>query len=414
MNKSEVLALLNACENKAKMALSRTDLSQKEKERIENIANSITYHQVYVDTRLTDADTEALKKYATQFTALYEELKKLSVPTSLMVRPETDIVKVKKVIPKEKQQEKTQKERKKVWDIIRNILAVLGAVAIVAALVWSLKSCDITSKEELDDDKPKYEQTQDENKRPIDDINIENYDELLGYAQLLQGKLPENTDITIEDIMYAIRLTNFDTLEDKAIFKDRDEVYESTRIAGRVASELGSDTLVKRDPETDIFVSETELKDIIMCATDNNISIEEFVDSKTENGYDIYSIADRCVKGINTQTENDVYFAKIFNDLLARKAVAFTITEESPISTYYTLLGMYNANSKRILELTSNIGLTAVYGDGTRIDGYYGFICVEYLESYLHVGNEKNLLYTDVIDQNITNYAQEAELNQSR
>ena len=409
MSKNEVLALLHSCEKKANKILERKDLTNKQRKDIEQIRATVVYYEVYVNMHVSEKDTALLQQYAIQFKGLHENLKQLEVPRSIMERPEGDKVKVKKVIPENEQSYKATTERNKAWEIIKNILAILGVVAIIAMLCVSLKSCNIKDKDQLED-KPGYEQSIDEHTRPIDDIDIENYDELLSYAELLQGKLKNNEDISIEDIMYAIRLTNFDQLQDKNVFTDRDEVYESTKIAGKVASELGTNHLVKRDENTDIYLSEVELNDIIMCVTDNAININEFKDAKTDKGYDIYSVVDRCVKGINADNGKDLYFAKVFNDILARKAVAFTITEDSPISTYYTLLGMYNANSKRILELTSGIGLTSVYGDETRIDGYYGFICVEELEAYLHVGNENNLLYTDVIDQNITNYG----LSQSR
>ncbi|MBQ6841065.1 MAG: hypothetical protein IJO63_02990 [Bacilli bacterium] len=408
MNKTEVLALLASCKKKALKALERTDLTQKQKKDLDGCLGAIEHYTMYVNN-LEETQTEELKNVHEQFQAMFQQLKQLEQPISIAERKAGELVKVEKVIPKEKQKDKTQKDKSKAWEIIRNILATLGVAALVAILIISLRSCDVKDKEDTLDTQPGIEQ-EDERKLNINSIDVDNYEQLVGYASEIQKLLGEDTDLAIEDIMYAIRLANFDRLDEKAVFKDRDEVCYSTNVIGKVTSELGSDSIIQKDPLTDIYLKDVELSDIILCATDNKLSIDEFASAKTENGYDIYAIADVCIKGIHSEEENNVLFAKVFNDLLARKVCAFSITPDSPVSTYYALLGMYHQNSHRLLELTSGIGLTSVYGDGTRIDGYYGFTCVEELEAYLHVGNPNNVFYTDIIDQNITNYSQEENL----
>jgi len=407
MKLEEILVLVNSCKTKAENALKRTDLTNKQREEIEGLHSTICYYSAYFENN-TDIPQEKLDGYATQFTELYKYLKQIEVPVSIMARPETSLVKVKKVIPPKEQKEKTKKDKEELWNRIKKILIAigtgLGVAAIITLLVLALKSCE-PNKNENTDDLPGLEQTDDDLTKPIDKLDIDDYDSLLTYAQDIQSKLPADSGITIEDIMYAIRLANFDRLENKAVFQDREEIHVSTRVTGQIVSELGSDAIIQKDLDSDIFLSDHDLTDIIMCATDNKISIDEFKECKTEKGYDIYAVADRLVKGIKANNENDVYFAKIFNDLLARKAVAYSITPNSPISTYYTLLGVYNQNAKRLLELTSGLG-TSVYGNGVRIDGYYGFTCVEELEAYLHIGNEKNGFYTFRADM-LTEFAKD-------
>lgn len=405
MTKTEVLEILTECKVSTEKALKRSDLTTAQKKELSYLLTLIKQYTQHIKDNVKETETELLQQYYEQFKAMKENLKTLEANQSIMLRPENELVKVEKVIPEKEQKEETKKERNKVWEIIKNILATLGVVALITLMVMGLKSCDI-NKTNDEETKPGIEQEADENIRPIEEIDIENYSELMVYSEEVQSLLGE-TDLSIEEIMYAIRLGNFDSLEDKAIFKDRDEIYTATAGVGEIATKLGSNSIILRDENTDIYVSEEDLQDIIMCVTDNALSLENFASAKTENGYDIYSIVDVCIKGINAGNENDVLYAKVFNDVLARKIAAFTITPDSPISTYYTLLGMYNANSKRILELTSGIGLTSVYGDETRIDGYYGFICVEELEAYLQIGNQNNIFYTDIIDENITNYTQE-------
>ena len=410
MNKTEVLALISACKTKAERILKEKVLTNKQTKDIEACIAAADYYTTYVTHNVLETDEDELRNVNDKFQEMYKQLKQLAQPVSIAERKAQDLVKVEKVIPVEEQSEKVKKEKRKASEIIKNILAGIGVAALVAVLIMSLRSCDIKDKADNElESKPGIEQ-EEENKLNINSIDVDNYAELVGYATEIQKLLGEDYEHTIEDIMYAIRLVNFDGLDEKAIFKDRDEVCYSTNVAGDIISSLGSDSIVQKNPETDIFLEEVELLDIILCATDNKLSMDEFASAKTENGYDIYAIADVCIKGIKTENENNVLFAKVFNDLLARKVCSFSITPDSPVSTYYTLLGMYHRNSKRILELTSGIGLTSVYGDGTRIDGYYGFTCVEELEAYLHVGNENNIFYTDIIDQNITNYSQEQNL----
>lgn len=404
MNKEKVLATLNSCHKEVKKALKRTDLTTKQREMLENIESEICYNLAYVEENLLDTDYAELECYERRFQELLEKLKIISTPVSIVVRPENQIVKVKEVIPEEEQKEETKNDRSK----LRKTLSILGIVAIVILLSLTMKCCvqHLQSKnnENLPDE-PGFEQIQDDkNKKPIDELDLENYDALMNYAQKIQTEIGNDANITIEDIMYAIRLANFDKLQNKAIFENRDEIYKSTEVIGKVTTELGSDSIIQKDENTDIFVTEHELKDIIMCVTDNKLSLEDFKSAKTEKGYDIYSIADICFTKIYENKETDVLYAKVANDLLARKVIAFSITEESPLSTYYTLLGMYDVNSKRLLQLTSNIGLTSVYGDGERIDGYYGFTCVEELQAYLQVGNKNNVFYTTLVDEHITSH----------
>jgi len=402
MTKAEVLTLIKKCKIIAEKTLKREDLTIAQEKELSQIVPLLDKYETHIKTNVKETDTELLKQYATQFTAMYENLKKISTPVSIITRHEGSLCKEKEVIPKKKQKEETKKERKKAWDIIRNILAILGILAILSTMIFALRSCDINQDYE-EEQRPGFEHILE---RSINDIDINNYEQLMGYAEEIQRVLGEDSELSIEEIMYIIRLGNFDRLRDKDVFKDRDEIYTATAGIGEITNVLGSDSIIIKDERTDIYVSDMELKDIIMCVTDNALSIDCFAAAKTRNGYDIYRLVDICVQGINAGNEYDVLYAKVFNDILARKIAAFTITPDSPISTYYTLLGMYNANSKRILELTSGIGLTSVYGDETRIDGYYGFICVEELEAYLQVGNENNIFYTTIIDENITNHSQ--------
>ena len=90
--------------------------------------------------------------------------------------------------------------------------------------------------------------------------------------------------------------------------------------------------------------------------------------------------------------ENKVLYAKLFNEMTARKFESFSLTPESPISQYYLMLGMFNENMNASLALTTNHGWGPTYGEmkddntvpngytGDEIDGTYGLSLIHISE----------------------------------
>jgi len=413
MEKSDILNLINGCIKKIEDALKKENLSEEQKEKLNKLLQSTQYHAVHVNMNVANGDKETLAKYEKHFKELD---KKLDAIILSQAEPKKDKKgkkqKVKEVIPEEKQKESTKKKR--TW--LKWVLIICGTFIILLLILANCIKDNLDPNDDFDldlDTNPGWEQTNptyDPNKdnvlyiKPIDRIDLDNQEQMVAYAKEIQKSLGLTT-LSKDDIIYAIRLANLEKLDNKAHFEDRDGVYYSTKVIGEITSKLGSDSIVRKDTTQDTYLTEAQLKDILLCATDGQLNIHHFSSAKVGIKYDIYNVADLCIQGLNAKNKYSVYYAKVFNDLMAREAMAFTVAPNSPISTRFILAGMYNANSKRILKLTSGNGLTSVYGDGTRIDGYYGFICVEELEAYMQIGNENNILYTDVIDQNITTYA---------
>ena len=397
MEKRDIIALIERCQNKLEEALKRKGLSENQKEKLEKMRMQLTYHLVYVEKNIKPEDTNALKKYQEQFTQLEKNLD-LMTGKAKETKTSTTKVKVKEVIKEEKQKETTKKKR--TW--IKKALITTGVAALVVAIILSCSKCSGPKKEVPDTTEPSLEQMYEQ---LISDINLDNEEELREYAEAIKAKLGETT-YTTEDIMAAIRLANFHHLENKSHFADRQSVLTTTRVIGDITTTLASDSIIVKDVADQITVTTEGLKDLLNCSTSDKLTIDNFADAKMQDVYDVYKIADVCIKNMYTENEDSVYYAKAFNELMARQAITGTITPNAPVATNFSLAGMYNANIKKITELTAGRNWGPIYGDGEQIDGTYGFICIEELANYLNLDNKDNIVYTMIVDDKIVSHYQ--------
>ncbi len=371
-------------------------------------------------------------------------------------------MKVKKVIPEEEQTEETKEQRDRLTRNLRRIFYVLGSAAALAIIIATIKYYVDHPKDQKANDLPRTTQSDvlptkdssniyyiedganDESKAiteelpeevqkvfKIADVDINDYNQLVTYATEINNEL-NDTRITIDDIMYAIRMANWDKLQDKSCFTDRQGVCRSTYNAGVVATKLGSDAIVQKDLNSDIFITDQQMADILVCVTNGKLTLADFESAKVEDrGYDIYAVIDRCVAGMNEHVgstdENDIihdtHYARVFNEVVTRATISFSIvnSDEALLSTVYTLLGTYNANSNRLMDLTKQDG--PIYGTGPRIDGNYGNICALEVNTLVYIdkqdkngtpnfiGNEKNIFYSGMIDEVILNPEKSMGLN---
>lgn len=441
MNKKEVLELINKCENAALYALGREDihLSKDQESFLKKQVESIQKFKEEFVKNVPESDDVAIAQYHEAFSKLYDNLKVIGEPASTKVRPNdkttelvttdsqrtTNQAKVKAVVHEEEQSEVLKKDRNNINNILKRIFYVLGSAAAIAIIVATIKYFIDTAKDKTLDNEANIvlEQSIDANifknaKLLVADVDIDDYTSLMNYATEIKNLLNDPT-ITIDDIMYAIRMANYDRLADKNYFFDREGVCRSTYNAGVIASRIGSDAIVKKDLESDIFITDAQMIDILLTVTDNKLTLTDFETARVEGkGYDIYAVVDKCINGMYEEVKEGVesknkLYAMVFNDVISRATRNFTIvnSENAPLSTMYVLLGMYNANTEKILELTSGQLLGPIYGNGARIDGNYGDICVEELvtATYItrdngqYVGNKECIFYTDFIDEVILN-----------
>ena len=441
MNKKEVLELINKCENAALYALGRKDnhLSKDQESFLKKQVESIKKFKEEFVKNVPESDDVAIAQYHEAFSKLYDNLKVIGEPASTKVRPNdktTELVptdsqrnsnqaKVKAVVHEEEQSEVLKKDRNNINNILKRIFYVLGSAAAIAIVIATIKYFIDTAKDITLHNKANIasEQSIGPNvfknaKLLVADVDIDDYTSLMNYATEIKNLLNDST-ITIDDIMYAIRMANYDRLADKNYFFDREGVCRSTYNAGVIASIIGSDAVVKKDLESDIFITDAQMIDILLTVTDNKLTLTDFEIARVEGkGYDIFAVVDKCIKGMYEEAKEGVesknkLYAMVFNDVISRATRNFTIvnSENAPLSTMYVLLGMYNANTKKILELTSGQLLGPIYGNGARIDGNYGDICVEELvtATYItrdngqYVGSNECIFYTDFIDEVILN-----------
>ena len=254
------------------------------------------------------------------------------------------------------------------------------------------------------------EPIEEETKLDLANIDINDEDALYTYAEKL-ANTPGNT-LTVEEIITALKLANFDSLENKSVFASREQLYKANTDLGKLTTLVGTDNVVVLNEENDIFVTEDTLKEMLACITNNELKLENFSSLKEEKGYNIYKLYELCAKKLNdTNEENKVLYAKLFNEMTARKFESFSLTPESPISQYYLMLGMFNENMNASLALTTNHGWGPTYGEmrdnntvpngytGDEIDGTYGYICIEELIHHLTIGNPDYSMYSIYADE---------------
>lgn len=409
--KATVLDLMFKCKKEANDILDddSVKLSNREKKQLTNILSEVGND--YMDAQSLNEGDKKLRDYYTKYSETAQFLKDFR-------NDRANRQQVKNVIPADKTPDATKDSRS---NVLRYIIGLVGAGLIGALIAAVLMHCINTTDIDKDNDTISTDDPV-STQQIIDDalvaqnIDINDYTQLYDFACSIQAKLPSNLDISIDDIMYALRLANYDKLTENGYYSDRDEVCAATYYIGKLAPVVGVDALVQRDATDDITISDQLMTDIVMTSTDNELSLDLFAAAKVDGGYDIYRAAEVCLKGLYSSDEDLAFlYAKVMNELVCREAVNYSICSASPVSTHYTIAGMYTANQDRILELTSAKNLGPIYGTGPRIDGGHGAVCVEELASFMYIdvkggtfiGNENNAIYSYVIDENITcNYGQ--------
>ncbi len=413
VTKDDVISLMTECKNEAENLLENNDikLRRSDKKWLKTTLSDIGLD--YMNLANLDDDDEALKDYEEKYTQVAKDIADIKEEVKNRHKVKS-ITKAKDVAPA------TEESRIKLLkEILLGIGVAIGGVALawlIIAFVRDIKKPVAKPTEPEPSDSYEEQIVEVSDALIAQNIDINDYTSLYNYACDIQKKLPAEMGITIDDIMYALKLANYDKLTDNGCFSDRDEVCASTYRIGQLAPVVGVDALVQRDPADDITITDEQMIDIIMTSTDSALSVAEFAEAKVDGGYDMYRAAEICLKGLyqTADEERAFLFAKVMNELTCREAVNYSICPNSPVCTHYTMAGMYTANQDRILELTSAKNLGPIYGSDARIDGTYGSMCVEELAAFMYIdtkngtfiGNEKNCIYSFVIDENITcNYS---------
>lgn len=451
MNKCDILALINACQSKIEEIIDM-NISEKNKKGFEELLHATEKHYNIV-ANAKDNDTKLFESYASLYSSLYYKLRTidskvysenvgLALYTQLKKAERKDVAEPRKANNAEpsnvidvKFEPVDEKKKNKTLGIIAGASCTIAALAIIMSLVKENNKLK-NQLNNLDNDDPKEAQeivieekptaeieeeiTIEEPSdtieiEPIEELNlsnidINNEDDLYNYAEKL-ASTPGNT-LTIEEIITALKLANFDDLENKSVFASREELYKANTDLGKLTTLVGTDKVEILHEENDIFVTEDTLKEMLACITNNELKLDNFSSLKEEKGYNIYKLYELCAKKLNDANEiNKVLYAKLFNEMTARKFESFSLTPESPISQYYLMLGMFNENMNASLALTTNHGWGPTYGEmrdnntvpngytGDEIDGSYGYICIEELIHHLTIGNPDYSMYSIYADE---------------
>lgn len=429
MKKCDLLALIEACQDKLN-SLYNDNLSNDVKEELKRILE-ITVKHYNIVKETDESNYVLLNNYAESYTNLYYTIlnnneKALEKnETGLSIYSQLDKIdnkqmlanptEVNRIIDIDAQSVDNKKKSKSLLKIIASTSSVILAIAIIATLAKEnnrLKN-EIDSLEDDLGYKNTIIETLQENNNEENNIvlDINNEESVYNYAQSLQELLPENT-LTTEDIINCLKLANFDELLNQSVFSSREELYDTISKLGTLVKYAGTEKTVIENKNTDIYFSEDELKDMIKCITNNELAISNFDSFKSEKGYNSYKVYEYCSKMFKDGNNKDkVLYAKLFNEITARKFESFSVTPDSPLSTYYLMLGMFNENKDYITALTANRNWGPIYGNmkndssvpngytGDKIDGTYGFICIEELIDHLTIGNPNYSFYSIYADE---------------
>ena len=412
MKKCDLLALIEACQDKLK-SINTDNLSNNEKEKLEKIL-AITSEHYNIISQANENDVDLFNNYAEMYTRIYynvlnKETKNLdnnetglSVYSQLSLRDNNDLI----PIEDELVEDQNLENRKKAKTLLK-IIAGTGSIMLAIAILATIAKENNKIKNDVDslDDELGIVQVLENN------LDVNNEEALYNYAQSLQELLPENT-LTTEDIINCLKLANFDELLNQSVFSSREELYDTISKLGTLVKYAGTEKTVIENKNTDIYFSEDELKDMIKCITNNELSISNFDSFKSEKGYNSYKVYEYCSKMLKDENNKDkVLYAKLFNEITARKFESFSVTPDSPLSTYYLMLGMFNENKDYIIALTANRNWGPIYGNvvanssvpngytGDKIDGTYGYICIEELIDHLTIGNPDYSFYSIYADE---------------
>ncbi len=457
MKKCDLLALIEECQKILEKLLERQDLTDRTRNGLTDLLKASKTHYNIV-AAAKDNDEKLLNSYAEGYSRLYYKLnlakekvsnksEEIAILNSLVefknMNLSTYVVPPKKkdsdVIDVEFEEVKDKKVNKKLLGILGGSAVTIAALSIIISLAKenrNLKtsladalmpddSLDTTPaiEEVIDNDKKDDElevtipETKEEEKEPevqekptfVLDVNSEEM--LLNYADSLREMLPEDT-LSKEDIVTALKLANFDILEDNRVFASREELYKANKDLGFLTQYVGTDKVTIENKEDDIYITVDQLQDMIKCITNNELDIANFDELKEDKGYNIYKVYELCAQKLNNENENQkVLYAKLFNEITTRKFESFSLTPSSPLSQYYLMLGMFNENMQASLNLTTNHGWGPTYGEvqqnssvpdgytGDTIDGTYGYICIEELINHLSIGNEDYSFYSIYADE---------------
>lgn len=457
MKKCDLLALIEECQKILEKLLERQDLTDRTRNGLTDLLKASKTHYNIV-AAAKDNDEKLLNSYAEGYSRLYYKLnlakekvsnksEEIAILNSLVefknMNLSTYVVPPKKkdsdVIDVEFEEVKDKKVNKKLLGILGGSAVTIAALSIIISLAnenRNLKtsladalmpddSLDTTPaiEEVIDNDKKDDElevtipETKEEEKEPevqekptfVLDVNSEEM--LLNYADSLREMLPEDT-LSKEDIVTALKLANFDILEDNRVFASREELYKANKDLGFLTQYVGTDKVTIENKEDDIYITVEQLQDMIKCITNNELDIANFDELKEDKGYNIYKVYELCAQKLNNENENQkVLYAKLFNEITTRKFESFSLTPSSPLSQYYLMLGMFNENMQASLNLTTNHGWGPTYGEvqqnssvpdgytGDTIDGTYGYICIEELINHLSIGNEDYSFYSIYADE---------------
>ena len=296
MKKCDILALIKACQNKIEEILDM-NISEKNKKGFEELLHATEKHYNIVENAKED-DTKLFESYASLYSSLYYKLRTidgkvysenvgLALYTQLKKAESKEVTEPKKGVNNSEPtnvidvdyEEVDEKKKKKTLGIIAGASCTIAALAIIFSLakensklknqingltedepkeaqetvIEEKPSADIEEEITIEEPSDTIEEPSDtieaepieeETKLDLANIDINDEDALYTYAEKL-ANTPGNT-LTVEEIITALKLANFDSLENKSVFASREELYKANTDLGYVqGSKLNGNSVIQ-------------------------------------------------------------------------------------------------------------------------------------------------------------------------
>ena len=264
MNKDTIIALLKDYIEEINNLTENGDFELEITEKTKLIKEAKDAYANIEFLNLFDLDEDELKIYHNVYTQKLNALKALNTKT----------VEV-----------KTEKSS----NAAKYIIGALAALVLIPAVFYPAK----LNSDEEDILNERLESLYEFNS--ISNVNINNESKLLEYAKKLNQSM---TGLTTDEIVSAIKLANYEKLDNKDVFENREDVLKSTLNIGNIITKLGSDAIVKKTNKDDIYVTDATLKDIITSVTNNKVNIDSFKEAKTKNGYDLLKVSEIAINNM--------------------------------------------------------------------------------------------------------------------
>lgn len=312
---------------------------------------------------------------------------------------------------------KAKTNLKEKWNKVRDIaipsITVLGVGLVLIAVCHTCNRKKPYQKEDITTYfNQDIEETKETTTAKVVEININNVDftsesEIEKYAKYLIENNEALKGFTLEEVYDALKLANCTKLENIQVCENMNELINATYDAGKIITLVGSDNIIAKNDNEDIYLTSDQLNNIINEVNKSmnirkdigkgyhivTLSTNDFANCKVNNKYDTCKVLETCVNAYKNKDDKAVDYAIVANEIMTEAELNFSINASAPLSEFYVLCGVYSTIGTD-LENDQRLKFSTIYGNGNN-DNLQGDICVEELVKYCNPENELNIFFNE-------------------